>query len=154
LTTLDPPGTQIGLVQRIMTPSLPWEGANLNGKCTLEGPVGYGYHNVAYIMYSASSTWAGTYAVGVAASADPLVARFAKDPTPILSSSAQLRGPGGTSEPVIGPGDQPIIYFHALLKPDPKRISAVRYLSVGRFHYGSMAEASIKSTAAGQALGI
>jgi beta-xylosidase len=151
---LDPSGMELGPVQRLLTPSLPWECANLRGTCTLEGPVGYWYHGIAYVMYSASSTWAGTYAVGVAASADPLVSPFTKDPDPILSSSADLLGPGGTSEPVIGPGGGPIIYFHTLLAPDPGHISASRYLAVGRFHYGSTASASLKSTATHATVGI
>jgi GH43 family beta-xylosidase len=143
LAELDPTGTVLGNVHRILLPSLPWECANVRGTCTIEGPIGYWYRGIAYIMYSASSTWAGTYAVGVAASADPLVARFAKDPSPILSSSTDLLGPGGTSEPVIAPDGSAIIYFHTLLEPDLGHVSASRFLAVGRFHYGSDATASL-----------
>lgn len=141
-------------VQRIVIPSTPWECANLAGTCTVEGPVGYFYQNVAYILYSASSTWAGTYAVGVAASADPLVVPFSKDPSPILSSSSGLLGPGGTSDPTIGPDGDPIIYFHTLQKPDPGHVSGVRYLTAGRFGYVSAASASLSSSVAGQTVGI
>jgi GH43 family beta-xylosidase len=151
LAKLGGTGLQLGQVQRILTPSLPWECANLRGTCTLEGPIGYWYHGIAYIMYSASSTWAGTYSVGVAASADPLVAPFAKDPLPILSSSTDLLGPGGTSEPVIAPDGSPVIYFHTLLEPDPGHISASRYLTVGRFRYGGGTVASPNSTTSGGA---
>jgi GH43 family beta-xylosidase len=155
LGTLDPTGMQLGSgVRLIMKPSAGWECANARGTCTIEGPVGYWYHDVAYIVYSASSTWAGTYTVGVAASVDPLVAPFTKDPSPILASSTSLLGPGGTSEPVIGPDNQPIIYFHTLLKPDPQHISAARYLTVGRYHYGSAASATLNSTASGATVGI
>jgi GH43 family beta-xylosidase len=154
LATLDSTGTLLGNVHRILTPHLPWECANANGKCTIEGPIGYWYQGVAYIMYSASSTWAGTYAVGVAASADPLVTRFAKDPDPILSSSTDLLGPGGTSEPVIAPDGSAIIYFHTLLEPDLGHVSAARYLAVGRFHYGSGVTASLNPTPSRAALSI
>jgi GH43 family beta-xylosidase len=155
LGALDRSGLQLGSgIRLIMKPSATWECANLRGTCTIEGPVGYWYRNVAYIVYSASSTWAGTYTVGVAASVDPLVVPFTKDPSPILASSTDLLGPGGTSEPVTGPDGKPIIYFHTLLKPDPRHISAHRYLTVGRFHYGSAASASLNSTASGATVGI
>ena len=124
-------------VRRILRPSMSWECADRGQTCTIEGPVGYFHDGVAYILYSASSTWTGSYAVGVAASTDPLVTPFHKDPEPILSSSADLLGPGGTSEPVIGPDGGPIIYFHTLLSPDPGHISGQRYLAVGRFHYAT-----------------
>ncbi len=102
-------------VRRILVPDTPWECANLQGTCTIEGPVGYWYDNVAYVIYSASSTWSGSYAVGVAASTAPLSMPFTKDPDPILTSSADLLGPGGTSEPVTAPDGSPIIYFHSLV---------------------------------------
>ena len=155
LGALSASGRQLGSrIRLIMKPSIVWECANARGTCTIEGPVGYWYHNVAYIKYSASSTWVGTYSVGVAASVDPLDVPLTKDPSPILSSSAELMGPGGTSEPVIGPDDQPIIYFHSLLKPDPKHVSADRYLTVGRFHYDSAASATLGSASEGSTVGI
>jgi GH43 family beta-xylosidase len=141
--------------QRILIPSTPWECANLRGTCTIEGPVGYWYNNVAYVMYSASSTWSGSYAVGVAASTAPLSVPFAKDPDPILTSSGDLLGPGGTSEPVTAPDGSPIIYFHSLAgAPDNKHVSSQRYLTVGRFHYASAANASLVSIATGASVGI
>jgi beta-xylosidase len=143
------------VAQRILLPSTPWECANLHGTCTIEGPVGYWYDNVAYVMYSASSTWSGSYAVGVAASTAPLSVPFTKDPEPILTSSGDLLGPGGTSEPVTGPDGSPIIYFHSLAgAPDNKHVSSQRYLTVGRFHYSSAANASLASTATGASVGI
>ena len=155
LGTLSPSGLQLGSgIRVIMKPTTPWECANLRGTCTIEGPVGYWYRDVAYVMYSASSTWAGTYSVGVAASVDPLVVPFTKDPSPILTSSTDLLGPGGTSDPVTGPDGGPIIYFHTLLKPDPRHISDARYLTVGRFHYGSTASARLNSRASGATVGI
>jgi GH43 family beta-xylosidase len=153
--TLSPSGLSLGSgIRLIMKPSTTWECANLRGTCTIEGPVGYWYHGVAYIMFSASSTWAGTYSVGVAASVDPLNIPLTKDPSPILSSSGDLLGPGGTSEPVIGPDGGPIIYFHTILKPDPRHISAARYLTVGRFHYGGPARAALNSSSAGSTVPI
>jgi GH43 family beta-xylosidase len=144
------PGTQ-----RILVPSTPWECANLRGTCTIEGPVGYWYNNVAYVLYSASSTWSGSYAVGVAASTAPLSVPFTKDPDPILTSSGDLLGPGGTSEPVTAPDGSPIIYFHSLAgAPDNKHVSSQRYLTVGRFHYASAANASLASIATGASVGI
>jgi beta-xylosidase len=143
------------VAQRILVPSTPWECANLRGTCTIEGPVGYWYDNVAYIMYSASSTWSGSYAVGVAASTAPLSVPFTKDPEPILTSSRDLLGPGGTSEPVTAPDGSPIIYFHSLAgAPDNQHVSSRRYLTVGRFHYVSAANASLASTATGASVGI
>jgi hypothetical protein len=106
-------------------------------------------------MYSASSTWSGSYAVGVAASTAPLSVPFAKDPDPILTSSGDLLGPGGTSEPVTAPDGSPIIYFHSLAgAPDNKHVSSQRYLTVGRFHYASAANASLASIATGASVGI
>jgi beta-xylosidase len=142
-------------IREILTPTTQWECADRRGGCTIEGPVGYWYGNVAYIMYSASSTWAGTYAVGVAASTAPLTLPFSKDPEPILTSSTDLLGPGGTSEPITAPNGSPIIYFHSLLgHPDSKHISSERYLSVARFHYGSSFSASLDMTEAGATVGI
>jgi GH43 family beta-xylosidase len=141
--------------QRILVPSTPWECANLKGTCTIEGPIGYWYDNVAYVMYSASSTWSGSYAVGVAASTAPLSVPFTKDPEPILTSSADLLGPGGTSEPVTAPDGSPIIYFHSLVGgPDNGHVSSQRYLTVARFHYASAAGASLATTAIGASVGI
>jgi GH43 family beta-xylosidase len=148
-------GLRLGsAIRLIIKPTTSWECANLRGTCTIEGPVGYWYRGVAYIVYSASSTWAGTYSVGVAASVNPLAVPLTKDPSPILSSSADLLGPGGTSEPVTGPDGQPIIYFHTILKPDPRHISSARYLTVGRYHYGSAASATLNSAASGATIGI
>jgi GH43 family beta-xylosidase len=142
-------------VQRILVPSTPWECANLRGTCTIEGPVGYWHDNVAYILYSASSTWSGSYAVGVAASTAPLSVPFTKDPDPILTSSGDLLGPGGTSEPVTAPDGSPIIYFHSLTDgPDKQHVSEQRYLTVGRFHYASAVGASLSTTAFGASVGI
>jgi GH43 family beta-xylosidase len=142
-------------VQRILVPSTPWECANLHGTCTIEGPAGYWYDNVAYVMYSASSTWSGSYAVGVAASTAPLSVPFIKDPEPILTSGGELLGPGGTSEPVSAPDGSPVIYFHSLIGgPDTDHVSAQRYLTVGRFHYASAAGASLSTTAVGATVGI
>jgi GH43 family beta-xylosidase len=141
--------------RRILLPDTPWECANLHGTCTIEGPIGYWYDNVAYVMYSASSTWSGSYAVGVAASTAPLSIPFTKDPQPILTSSADLLGPGGTSEPVTAPDGSPIIYFHSLVGgPDTAHVSALRYLTVARFHYSSGAAASLGTTASGASVGI
>ena len=142
-------------VQRILVPNTPWECANLRGTCTIEGPVGYWHDDVAYILYSASSTWSGSYAVGVAASTAPLSVPFTKDPEPILTSSGDLLGPGGTSEPVTAPDGSPIIYFHSLVGgPDNAHVSSQRYLTVGRFHYASAAGASLSTTAFGATVGI
>ncbi len=142
-------------VQRILVPNTPWECANLRGTCTIEGPVGYWYDNVAYILYSASSTWSGSYAVGVAASTAPLSVPFTKDPDPILTSSGDLLGPGGTSEPVTAPDGSPIIYFHSLVGgPDSRHVSSQRYLAVGRFHYASAASASLTAPAFDATVGI
>jgi GH43 family beta-xylosidase len=142
-------------VKRILVPSTPWECANLRGTCTIEGPVGYWYDNVAYIIYSASSTWSGSYAVGVAASTAPLSIPFTKDPDPILTSSGDLLGPGGTSEPVTAPDGSPIIYFHSLVGgPDTAHVSSQRFLTVGRFHYASAAAASLGTIASGASVGI
>jgi GH43 family beta-xylosidase len=144
-----------GGAQRILVPTTPWECANLHGTCTIEGPAGYWYDNVAYVLYSASSTWSGTYAVGVAASTAPLSVPFTKDPEPILTSSGDLLGPGGTSEPITAPDGSPIIYFHSLVGgPDNRHVSEQRFLTVGRFHYASAASASLSTPAFGASVGI
>jgi beta-xylosidase len=123
-------------VRWILQATEPWTCNAVGKSCTIEGPVGYFYDGLAYVLFSAAGTWSGSYSVGVAASAAPTSQPFLVDPTPILASSFTLLGPGGTSQPVLDLEGNPVIYFHALLgKPDTHHVSADRYLIVSRFSY-------------------
>ena len=82
-----------------------------------------------YLFYSGASTWTGSYAIGVAASQDPLVSQFQRlDSRPALRSGNGYVGPGGSSAPVLGPDGRTYIFYHAMTHPDPDHDSAARYL--------------------------
>ena len=131
-------------VRSILTVNEPWDCQPRPHDCTIEGPMGYYHAGVAYVLFSAGGTWTGTYEVGVAASVDPAAQAFVVDPAPILVSSRALIGPGGTSQPILDPEGNTVIYFHALLgRPDLQHVSADRYLAVSRFSYAGGSFASL-----------
>jgi beta-xylosidase len=106
-----------------------WECRTEHGTCVVEGPEEYYRDGYFYLFYSGASTWSGTYAIGVAASQNPLVGQFQRlDGGPALRSSSRYIGPGGSSAPVVGPDGRTYIFYHAMTGPDPHHVSADRYL--------------------------
>jgi beta-xylosidase len=112
----------------------PWECDVL---CTVEGPVPIYRAGEFFVLYSAASTWDGSYAVGVTHSAAVLDVThpFEKLPEPILRSGNGFLGPGGVSDPVIGPDGREMIMYHALTHPIAAHISRERYLMLGALNW-------------------
>ncbi len=111
----------------------PWECDPLSRKCTVEGPEPFFHDGQVYLLYSAASTWDGSYAVGSAAALDVLdpAHPFVKLAQPILHSAGSVVGPGRVSHPITGPGGESLILYHALLAPSRAHISASRILMLG-----------------------
>lgn len=124
-------------VHQVLAVTKGWECDPANRNCTLEGPEPFYARGRIYLMYSAASTWDSSYAVGVAASSDPLSPDhpFVKRSSPILMSAHGFLGAGRTSHPVIGPLGGPYVLYHALTGPIKAHISAERVLMLGRFHF-------------------
>jgi len=113
-----------------------WE---CNHGCTIEGPLPLYKNGKIYLLYSAASTWNASYKVGVAATTKALDAArpFVKRSRPILRTANGFLGPGGTSGPVIGPGGQSLILYHALIRRQKRNghNSAARMLMIGRLNW-------------------
>jgi GH43 family beta-xylosidase len=118
-------------IHQVLRASPGWECATPRGKCVVEGPEEYYRNGRIYLFYSGASTWTGTYAVGVAASSNPLLEPFTTLSTlPALRSGHGWLGPGGTSAPVLGPDGRTYIFYHAMSRPNDGHVSARRYLFV------------------------
>ncbi|HEY2006872.1 MAG TPA: family 43 glycosylhydrolase [Solirubrobacteraceae bacterium] len=118
-------------IRQVLQASPGWECDTPRGKCVVEGPEEYYRHGRVYLFYSGASTWTGTYAVGVASSANPLLDPFtALSTVPALRSGHGWIGPGGSSAPVIGPDGRTYIFYHAMHGPNNAHVSANRYLFV------------------------
>jgi arabinan endo-1,5-alpha-L-arabinosidase len=117
--------------------SEPWECDPLSAKCTVEGPEPFYHQDKIYLMYSGASTWDSTYALGVASSPAALdpAQPFVNLPTPILKSGNGFLGPGGASAPVVGPGGESLILYHALLHPLTAHVSGARVLMIGTLNW-------------------
>jgi beta-xylosidase len=116
----------------------PWECDAANNNCTVEGPEPFYANGRFYLLYSAASTWDSSYAVGVAASPDPLDPSqpFIKLGHPILATGNGFLGPGRTSHPIIGPDGRTYILYHALMPPLAAHVvSAARVLMLGRLNW-------------------
>lgn len=112
--------------------SHPWE-CDAGGHCVIEGPSAYAAPDgTIRVLFSAASTWDGTYKVGVAATSDPMTGSFDVDPSPILSAGNGLVGPGGESQPIIGPGGATYLFFHVQIHAT--HASQARYLAIGMLH--------------------
>jgi beta-xylosidase len=123
--TLDPD------IHQVLRTSPGWECLTPRGTCVIEGPEEYYRDGRVYLFFSGASTWSGTYAVGVAASPNPLLDPFTPlSTTPDLHSGHGWLGPGGTSAPVVGPDGRTYIFYHAMSSPDNNHVSADRYLFV------------------------
>lgn len=106
-----------------------WECNTPSHGCTIEGPEEVYRNGWFYLFYSGASTWAGTYAVGVATARDPLKHQFVQlDGSPVLRSGHGWVGPGGSSAPVTGPDGKDYLFYHVETGPDPQHISNRRYL--------------------------
>jgi GH43 family beta-xylosidase len=128
-------GLTLGPKMRLaVTVSRPWE---CSAVCVVEGPEPFFHDNKLYVMYSGASTWNSSYAVGVAATSDPMGSAepFEKFSNPILGSSPGFLGPGGVSEPITAPSGKQMIMYHALLNDDEHHVSADRYLSMGSLNW-------------------
>ena len=124
-------------IRQVLRATPGWECRTPRHKCVIEGPEEYYRNGRLYLFYSGASTWTGTYAVGVAASSDPLLDPFVPLGTmPVLRSGHGWLGPGGTSAPVIGPDGRTYIFYHAEHGPDRGHVSADRYLFVSPLNWG------------------
>jgi arabinan endo-1,5-alpha-L-arabinosidase len=130
VSQLSPDGlTMSPNIHKVMWTQPGWECRTPRGTCVVEGPEEYYHDGWFYLFYSGASTWTGSYAIGVAASQDPLVSQFQRlDSQPALRSGNGYVGPGGSSAPVLGPDGRTYIFYHALSQPDPDHASAARYL--------------------------
>ena len=117
--------------------SEPWECDPTNKLCTVEGPQPIYHAGKFYVLYSGASTWDSSYVVGVAASAAALnpALPFVKDTQPILRAGNGFLGPGGESDPVIGPNGQTMIMYHALTHIPTSHASGARVLMLGTLHW-------------------
>jgi arabinan endo-1,5-alpha-L-arabinosidase len=124
-------------IRVVFAVSEPWECDPLSKECTVEGPQPFYYQGKFYLLYSAASTWDSTYAVGVASSAVPLNAAdpFVKEPEPILKTGDGFLGPGGESDPVVGPDGNSYVLYHALLHPLLHHNSEARVLMLGKLNW-------------------
>ncbi|MBV9816891.1 MAG: family 43 glycosylhydrolase [Solirubrobacterales bacterium] len=114
-----------------------WECDPANRLCTVEGPQPFYHDGKIFVLYSAASTWDSSYAVGVAAASRALdpATPFRKLATPILRSSSGFLGPGGESNPVLGPDGSTMIMYHALTHPILRHDSGLRVLMLGELHW-------------------
>jgi GH43 family beta-xylosidase len=114
-----------------------WECDARTRGCTIEGPEPIYHDGLFYLMYSGANTWDSTYAVGVAATPDPLdpARPFVKLDHPILRAGHGFIGPGHTSHPVRGPDGRMYILYHASRAVNPDHISSYRKLMLGRFSW-------------------
>jgi beta-xylosidase len=116
-------------VHQVMWTQPGWECSTPKATCVVEGPEEYYRDGWFYLFYSGASTWTGSYAIGVAASQDPLTGQFQRlDSGPALRSGSGYIGPGGSSAPVTGPDGRTHIFYHAETKPNARHVSALRYL--------------------------
>lgn len=116
-------------VRPVVTPSKPWE---CHPNCTIEAPEPFFRGGVLDLLYSAASTWDGSYAVGLTRGRDPLSGGYQKVDQPVLQSGPRFIAPGHSSQPVTGPDGHTYILYHALTAPDPKHVSNHRLLMIAR----------------------
>jgi GH43 family beta-xylosidase len=115
----------------------PWECDPANNICTVEGPQPFYHDGRIYVLYSAANTWDSSYAVGVASAASVLDPdqRFEKLSQPILRAGNGFLGPGGESDPVVGPDGREMIMYHALTHPVAHHNSGLRVLMLGQLNW-------------------
>jgi beta-xylosidase len=127
---LSPDGLSVSpQIHQVMWTQPGWECRTPRGTCVVEGPEEYYRNGWFYLFYSGASTWTGSYAIGVAASQDPLVSQFEPlDSQPALRSGHGYVGPGGSSSPVLGADGRTYIFYHAMTGPNAQHVSADRFL--------------------------
>ena len=111
-----------------------WE-HDKQGNGVTEGPEPFLANGTYYLIYSGASTWDGSYALGVAASNNPL-GPFTKHDGPILHSGRGFIAPGHSSHPVRGPNGQLYLLYHSLR--EPSHVSNDRKLMLDRFDFQGM----------------
>jgi len=136
-------GLTLGVhVHQVLWTTNGWECDTPNHRCTIEGPEEVYRNGWFYLFYSGASTWSGTYAVGVAASLNPLIGPFTSlSAQPILRSGHYWIGPGGTSAPVVAPDGKEYIFYHAERGSNLKHDSADRYLFSSPLNWSGVTDA-------------
>jgi beta-xylosidase len=119
-------------VHQVLGVTKRWECDPPDNGCTIEGPEPFYARGAYFLMYSAASTWDGSYAVGVAWSHNPL-GPYTKLDRPILKTGRGFIGAGRASHPVLGPDGREYILYHALMQPTVAHVSSERILLLGRF---------------------
>lgn len=116
-------------VRPVVTPTKPWE---CHPTCTIEAPEPFFRGGALNLLYSAASTWDGSYVVGLARGTDPPSGMYEKIDQPVLRRGGRFIATGHSSQPVIGPDGHSYILYHALTSPDPKHVSNHRVLMIAR----------------------
>jgi GH43 family beta-xylosidase len=116
-------------VRPVVTPTKPWE---CHPNCTIEAPEAFFRSGALNLLYSAASTWDGSYVLGLAHGTDPLTGSYQKVDQPVLQRGRRFIAPGHCSQPVVGPDGHTYVLYHALTSPDPERISSRRLLMLAR----------------------
>jgi arabinan endo-1,5-alpha-L-arabinosidase len=121
-------------IHRALAQDEAWQCDEQNKACTIEGPEPFYRDGRFYLMYSGANTWDASYAVGVAASAEPMDPShpFVELGRPILSQGHGFIGPGHSSHPIVGPDGNNYVLYHAETRPSPDHISSNRLLMLGR----------------------
>jgi GH43 family beta-xylosidase len=112
-------------VRLVIKPSKSWE---CHPNCVIEAPEPFFRDGSLNLLYSGSSTWDASYALGLALGTDPLSGTFAKLDQPVLRTGSRFIGPGHSSQPVTGPDGRTYVLYHALTAPDPGHLSSRRVL--------------------------
>src|ERR1039457_886623 len=111
-----------------------WD-CDYDGNCVVEGPAPFFYKGKFILLYSGAGTWDGSYAMGAAASTDPLRPFRRLGKGPILRSGHGWIAPGGGQVPITALHGHEELFYHALRSPDPSSISSERMLLEGTFHW-------------------
>ena len=110
----------------VLKPSKPWE---CHPTCSIEAPEPFFRGRTLNLLYSAASTWDGSYVVGLVLGRN---GSYKKLDQPVLRGRGRFIATGHCSQPVTGPDGQTYILYHALTSPDPEHVSNHRLLMLGR----------------------
>jgi GH43 family beta-xylosidase len=130
---LSPDGLTLeGQSRRVVAPTEPWE---CQPDCVIEAPEPFYAGGTLNLLYSAASTWDGSYAVGLSVGTDPLKGEYRKVDQPVLRGGGRFIAPGHCSQPLTGPDGRTYILYHALTSPDPEHESDQRVLMIARMFW-------------------